>query len=226
MSTDMGVFRTFFEMEGVEVTVNNRKTPKKERMTRFVATKDTCGERAKAAYKNSNSKLLARMYYGDEDEELHCLITGEPGWKVWPCIVEGEDKLRFQIEFDHIRQRKNLEKTAVGISVDKIGGKKSPSAMFRQPLSIIDLIEFACMIPIDASYHKHITQTSYNYDILLHHYSVWPWHLRSEEDFKAMWDQYNIKNFTHAALVEHLNDIDAKPIRERIIETKTGFAFK
>lgn len=226
MSTDMGVFRSFFEMEGVDVTVNTRETPKKERMTKFVATKDTCGERAKAAYKNSNSKLLAKMYYGDENEELHCLITGEPGWQVFPCIVEGEDKLRFQIDFDHMRQRKNRTRTAVGVSVDKIGSAKSPSHMFRQSLSVIDLVEFGCMIPVHAMYHKHITQTSYNHDILLHHYDVWPWHLRSEKNFKAFWGKYNIRGFTYKAFIAHLNDIDAPPIRERITETESGLVFK
>jgi len=187
-------------------------------MPKFIATKQSKGEIAKAHYKNINQKLLAEMWFGDSTADLKCLMTDEPGQKEYMCLLEGAMKLRFQLDFDHIRKQKPVGRSGCGISIDKIGSNTSPSELFRKYMYTADIVEFACMIPLSISYHKHVTQSSYYGDIVLAHFpkDKWPWHLQSAENFNLFWLKYDIANFSYYALMDHLNDINALPIRQRL----------
>lgn len=193
----------------------------------FIPTKNSPGERRKAKFKNINTPTLAHMYFGDPRIEMHCLATGKSAWTPYPGLHDpSKDKLNFEVEYDHIRQRWPGT-THVGKSVDKIGSV-APSMIIRARdlrSDPVDLVEFGCMLPLDQSYHKHVTCESMKGDILLKHYNVLPWHLQSSANFNAFWHRYQIKNFTRTALLKHLNDIDAPPIRERFINWKSGLKF-
>jgi hypothetical protein len=183
----------------------------------FTPTKDTANEWGKARYKNINLPLLQYMYHGDELEPLHCLVSNAPGFIDFPCLVNNISKQRFNIDFNHIRQRQNGNRQA-GISVDKC--KSPPSAIFRsQNLydKTHDLLEFMCIMPISQEYHSYISQDSSLGHITLENYSTqhWPWFLKSSSNYYNLTNQFKI-DVTYEWFIEHLSDINHLPIRKRL----------
>lgn len=165
----------------------------------FQPTCDKAGEIKKAYYKNLNLSVLQHIYMGDPTRQLTCLLTGEPGWVAVPDLVTGEPKMRFRLDFNHIRQRNKflLGLTRVkspGTSVDKV---RDPSSIIRAcDLSLtanrMRLMEMICCIPLTLERHKYVTQDSSLNHISLAYYPAhsWPWVLQSRENFEAVQQQY------------------------------------
>lgn len=155
------------------------------------------GEIKKAYYKNLNLSVLQHWYMGDPDTALECLITGEPAWITVPDRSTGEPKLRFRLDFNHIRQQNRfllgLTKTkSPGRSVDK---NQDPSALFRaKNLALAensrDLTEFMCCIPITLEQHKYVTQDSSLAHMSLDNFDRWPWGLQNSTNFNTFQKHY------------------------------------
>lgn len=165
----------------------------------FQPTCDKTGEIKKAYFKNLNLPTLQHIYMGDPNAPLTCLLTGEPGWVNFPDLVTGEPKLRFRLDFNHIRQRNRflLGLTRVkspGTSVDK---DRDPSMIIRaMDLSRAErrlrLMEMICCIPLTLEYHKYVTQDSSLNHISLANFPAhsWPWVLKSRANFDSVQQHY------------------------------------
>ena len=196
-----------------EILLERQFTP-----TRF----DKIGELSKAWYKNRNLPILQFMYHGNELEPLKCVITGNPGFVDFPCLVSENDKQRFDIDFNHIRQEENKEKVGVaGKSKDKF--KVDPSSIFRAKRldsSPIDLLEFVTIMPVCKQFHSYITQDSAIGDITLQNYKKehWTWVLQSKENYNDFFNRYRIdvSQLPYEWMIDHLSSIDHDPIRDRI----------
>lgn len=183
--------------------------------TRF----DKYGELRKAQLKNYNLPILQYMYNGDETSPLKCLISGRPGWVDFPCLISEENKQRFDIDFNHIRQEQSGNQVA-GKSKDK--SKYSPSDIFRTKRldeHPILFYEFLTIMPISQEYHSYITQDSALGHITLAHFDkkYWPWALQSEENYLALLSKYNMEsNIKYDWLIDHLSNINHPPLYQRI----------
>jgi len=177
------------------------------------------GEVRKARYKNYNLPILQLMYNGDELKPLCCLISNDPGWKDIPCIISKTPKQRFNIDFNHIRQKQNGDRRA-GHSIDK---SISPSAIYRAKHLDMDLsllFEFICVMPLSQEMHQYVTQDSALGDITLQNFDPkhWSWILKSKENYNDFFNKFNINNsqFSYNWIIDHLSDIDHPPIFERL----------
>ena len=167
--------------------------------TYFEPTADTSSERRKAYYKNLNLAVLQHWYIGDHNTELTCLLTREPGWLTVNDISSGEAKLRFRLDFNHIRQQNRfllgLTRTkSPGQSVDK---NRDPSAIFRSKdlakhSNYLHLLEFMCCMPITVEQHKYVTQDSSLAHIALTNFppDTHPWGLKSQANFDSFQKHY------------------------------------
>lgn len=204
-------------------------TPVIELKRYFTPTIYTSGECAKARYKNYNLPILQLMYNGNEKEPLKCLISKQEGWKDVPCFVDGTPKQRFNIDFNHIRQRQNGKRQA-GISVDKI---KGPSDIFRgkyldkvyahpydKNRSVLYLLEFMSIMPISQEYHSYISQDSAIGHLTLQNFAkeTWPWVLQSKENYNEFFEKFKIdsKSIPYNWMIDHLSDIKHDNIHNRI----------
>ena len=193
----------------------------------------------KARVKNANLPFLQFMYSGHPLKSLYCLITKNPGFANIPDFGTGEDKQRFALDFNHIRQRK-VETTQAGNSVDK--RQYDPSAVFRmryldpdhrgpnyryiyrQRERELDVFEFMCIMPISNEMHSYITQDSAKSNITLKSFpkETWAWCLQNEENFVKTKKVFNIEHFafvTYEWFIDHLSNIDHKGIHTRLMET-------
>ena len=186
----------------------------------FVPTSDKYNEIRKTKIKNHNLPILQFLYNGDELEPLKCLISNEPGWENVPDRITGQDKLRFNIDFNHIRQEQLGNKQA-GISKDK--GASSPSELFRTVRLDEDknkayLVEFMTIIPISQKHHSYVSQDSAMGHISLYNYTIdeWPWFLENDTNFKEVCKRYNLQ-YSYSWFVDHLNEINYPSIHSRKI---------
>lgn len=174
-------------------------------------------EMGKAYYKNANLPILQFIYNGDPQEPLKCMISGTPGFE-W-TINYGhltERKLRFNIEFNHVRQRKTDSRSG-GISVDK---SESPCQIFRRTVltrNLLFIAEFLTIMPVSPLYHSHITQDSQISDIILDSFPKenWIWALRTPENWKQVCERFEIE-LDYQWFIDHMNDINAEPIFKRL----------
>lgn len=186
----------------------------------FISTKDTTGENRKAIIKNYNLPILQEIYMGDSSKPLACCISGAAAFESWPCLVKGCDKIRFTIDFNHVRQCQTGN-AAGGTSLDK--SKYPPSGIFRekrldQSGSLLDLIEFLTIMPVNALVHEYITQDSQLDHITLTNFDPkwWPWHLKSKANWDFLAAKYNFTFISYDQIIDHLSCIDHPPIRNRI----------
>lgn len=183
---------------------------------------DKTGELGKARYKNHNLPILQFMYNGNKLEPLKCVITKKLGWVDFPCILTKEPKSRFDIDFNHIRQ-KQQGKAVAGNSLDKNGC--DPSAVFRSkrldehPML---LLEFMAIMPISQEYHRYVTQDSALGHVTLKNFpkKYWPWVLRNKTNFNRFCRKYkihnHITNLTYEWFIDHLSNINHPPLHKRI----------
>lgn len=174
-------------------------------------------EVSKAKFKNQNIPVLQLIYQGSEESTLSCSISQTPAWTQWPDLVKGIPKQRFNIDFNHIRQRASLSRQG-GDSVDK--SHHEPSAVFRQtPLSTRKdaLMEFLCCMPVNREYHRYITQDSAMSNITLLNYrqEYWPWALKSKQNYDQVREKYSLP-VEYEWLIDHLSNIEYPSIRERL----------
>jgi hypothetical protein len=192
----------------------------------FEATKNTKSEQDKAKFKNLNLPVLQHMFNGDKHEPLRCLVSGHPGWSEVHILV-GESKVQFGIEFNHIKQRMSDVHMSAGKSIDR-HPSYPPSGLFRKRMDTLDIIEFMTTIPVTADSHRHITNLSYKNNITLSCFpeDKWPWVLRCEENFNEFCAEHNLTFLNYEQFIHHLNDIEAPPIRSRIINDNGTYVFK
>ena len=175
-----------------------------------------CG---KARYKNMNLPVLQELFHGDPLHPLSCTITGEIGFSDWPDLLTNQSKQRFEIDFNHIRQRASYGRQS-GTSVDKLG--RDPSAIFREKSleqfhSRPDLIEFMCIMPVSKRAHRWISQDSAMGDITLKHFDqqYWPWHLQCKRNFNYIVKKYNL-GLDYSWFIDHLSNIEYPAINNRV----------
>jgi len=170
----------------------------------------------KARLKNWNLPFLQWIYNGDDLSPLKCLITGDGGWKNIPCYVTSTPKLRFNIDFNHIRQRQSQSRSG-GISVDK--GQYDPSSVFRSfalDKNLHYLTEFMCIMPVSQETHKYISQDSQIGNITLTNFdkNTWPWFLKDISNFNKVCEKFGF-NYKYEKFLEHLSDITYEGIHLR-----------
>lgn len=200
----------------------------------FTPTKDSSGELSKARVKNANLPYLQFMYYGDPEQPMRCLITGESGFYHGKDYGTGLPKVRFRLDFNHIRQRCNDLRTA-GESVDKCD---TPSAMFRgkylcpehrnrdykfawrQRTRELDAFEFMTIMPILSEEHAYITQDSAKSDIVLTNFdkSTWAWCLQNADNFEATKRFLGIVHYNveYDFIIDHLSNIEYEDLYTRL----------
>ena len=187
-------------------------------MSLFEPTKKSVGEIKKARNKNYNMKILNFMYTGSRDSNLKCCVSGSSAFRKVPCFVTGEVKNRFNIDFNHIRQFQDGGCRS-GISLDK--GNYDPSARFRSKYldnHKMDLIEFMTIMPVSQEVHSYISQDSAKGHITLSNFNKdhWPWHLQNASNFNGFCKTYGLEFLKYSEFIDHLKDITAPPIRDRI----------
>ena len=190
-------------------------------MRTFKPTKQTSSEKRKAVMKNHNLPLLQYMYHGDPETELHCLISGTPGFVDVYSPVSKRKEQRFRIDFDHIRQKQVEGFT--GTSIDKVGG--SPSAIIREyrldeshtstgkPIKPF-LIEMMACMPVCTEYHSYKTQDSTYGDIVLTDIPKkhWPWVLKYKKNYNAFCKRFDLPELTYEEFIGILSDIKKPPV--------------
>ena len=188
----------------------------------FTPTIMKSNEIRKARIKNHNLSILQYIYNGHELKPLRCLLSNTTGWKNVPDRITGEDKIRFNIDFNHIRQEQ-LGKKGAGNSKDK-NKKYQPSGIFREykldkPKNKMYLIEFMTIMPISQEHHDYISQDSALGNLSLHNYTIdeWPWFLETEQNFNDVCKRYKLE-FKYDWFVDHLSEIHYPSIYNRMLE--------
>jgi hypothetical protein len=180
------------------------------------------GENRKANIKNHNLPILQFMYMGDANKQLECLVTKTPGFLNVPDLVTGNDKLRFRLDFNHIRQQETGSSSA-GYSVDK--GYRAPSGIFRETrfddtyLNYAYLYEFMCIMPICTEYHSYISQDSQKGDITLVNYKKehWSWVLQNKKNYDHFCKNFKLNGISYQEIIDHLSDINHAPLHDRLV---------
>jgi hypothetical protein len=211
------------------------KNPKTfELKEKFSQTSEGSKEIRKAVIKNANLPFLQLMYNGNPEDPLRCLVTGLHGWDHGTEYGTGIDKTRFRLDFDHIRQECNENRTA-GISLDKY---VTPSSLFRdnylnpayrnrdygyewrQRQRELDVFEFTCIMPLCIEAHSFKTQDSAKNNIVLTDFNkkTWAWCLQNEKNFEKTKEFFGIKfyNVTYDFMIDHLSNIHHDGIRDRL----------
>ena len=186
----------------------------------FVSTKpNSYGENRKANIKNYNLPILQEIYHGDANTRLHCVVSKKPAFHLFECLVTGNQKIRFDCDFNHIRQEANVSRRA-GTSKDK--SSNAPSEIFRKSKlddsNIYNLVEFLTIMPVCQEIHGYITQDSAIGDITLKNFKkeTWPWHLQSKSNWLKVAKKYDFDFIPYEEFLEHLMDIKNPPIQNRI----------
>ena len=180
-------------------------------------------EDRKAKIKNHNLPILQYMYMGSRHTPLACLVSKTPAFVTTPHFGNpGQTKLRFRIDFNHIRQWCSASRQS-GTSLDK--GTRIPSGIFRDARFDSDLvhhteylIEFMTIMPVCTEMHSYISQDSAKNNITLNSFdpSMWPWVLQSAQNFRQFCGDLNIKGLDYHAFIDHLSDIDHPPLQDRL----------
>lgn len=188
----------------------------------FTSTKDTTSENRKAEIKNYNLPILQEIYMGDRNKPLACCISNQPAFIEHPCLVHrhNSDKLRFTIDFNHIRQEQH-GRAAAGQSLDK--GPMDPSGIFRghyldRAKYLGSLIEFLTMMPVNSLIHDFITQDSQIGNITLQSFDPahWPWHLQNKTNWDFLAYKYSFDFISYDQMIDHLSNIAHPPIANRL----------
>jgi hypothetical protein len=205
---------------------NDVWAPPKNLTNWFTPTRfDRYSEIRKADIKNYNLPILQYWFNGSTEEPIKCLITGMPAFVEFPDIGTGQYKMRFVIDFNHIRQMKSPSARA-GISVDKT---YTPSAIIRE--SRLDeykkrehLLDLMTTIPVHSLYHSFITQDSAKSDIILLNFKKdwWPWGLQSKTNFNEFCKHLYV-DLDYKKFVTMLSDINAPPM---IRQWRRGLLYK
>ena len=182
--------------------------------TRF----DKPKEIRKARIKNQNLPFLQHMYHGSATVELHCAMSNAPGFIDFLNLHTGENKQRFNIDFNHIRQKQTGSRVA-GFSVDK--GYYDPSAVFREKYlqqDALAMLEFVCIMPISQEVHRYVTQDSANADLTLVNFpkTTWSWILQAEENYDQFFKSAKMVVPSYSWMIAHLSDISNPPLRSRV----------
>jgi hypothetical protein len=205
----------------------------------FVSTDPSkSGENLKARRKNYNLPILQLWYHGDRTTPIHCLISKEVGLYVSTDYATGESRQRFDIDFNHIRQKWNKNHCTPGISIDK---SIAPSHVFRT--YCLDhggcedyLIEMMTTMPVSSKVHSEITSDSTRDHLTLLSFAkkCWPWGLQSKKNFDAFCTEVKLtgsgqKSICYNKFIDVLCDIDASKMinkynRYELAET-AGSAF-
>lgn len=187
-------------------------------------------ENRKAAIKNHNLPTLQYIYHGDPDTPLHCLISQEPAFVSVPNWITKEVRIRFRIDFNHIRQRASSQRHS-GHSLDK--GRYAPSDLFRtqeldQPWNKRELLEFCTMMPVTTEQHSYISQDSSKHDITLDCFprDTWPWILRSAANWNDFCRKYEIQGIGYEQWIDHMTDITQASIHERLYRNQNTGCFE
>lgn len=179
-------------------------------------------EDRKADIKNHNLPILQHLYMGNRETPLECLVSKTPGFINVPDFATKKSKVRFRLDFNHIRQR-TTDHVHPGNSIDK--NTRVPSGIFRETRfddnvskSKIALFEFMCIIPVCTEYHSYISQDSSKNDITLKSYSVdqWPWAIRSNSNYREFCKTYKIVGIPYEQFIDHLSNIDYPSIHQRL----------
>jgi hypothetical protein len=176
-------------------------------------------ENSKAYYKNYNLKILSHIYNGNKTGDMRCAITKRPAFVAFPHVVTKTPRLRFNIDFNHIRQQATAKRHA-GYSLDK--SSYGPSEIFRQceldsSARAFDLFEFMTIMPVCSEVHSYISQDSAKHDITLQNYvGHWPWFLENQQNYDDVCSTYKIEGIPYQEFVDHLSDIKHPPIRSRL----------
>jgi hypothetical protein len=217
------------------INLLNKKSQTFELKEKFSPTSEGKGEIRKAVIKNSNLPFLQLMFNGDPLKPLKCLITGRYGWDHGTEYGTGLPKVRFCIDFNHIRQQCNDSRTA-GLSLDKY---ETPSSLFRgsylspayknreygydsrQRQRERDVFEFICIMPVSIEAHSFITQDSAKHDIVLTNFEkkTWAWCLQNEKNFEKTKEFFGLQfynNVTYDFIIDHLSNIHYDGIRDRL----------
>jgi hypothetical protein len=176
-------------------------------------------EMSKAYFKNRNLPLLQYLYHGDETKVISCTISGEPGFAETINYAGGGKKTRFNIDFNHVRQRMTGGNQG-GASVDK---SEAPSSVIRR----LDLrnhsikgLEFLTIMPVNSLVHSHITQDSAKSNITLANFpkETWIWALQNAENYARALEALRIETNTldYEWFLDHMHNIDHEPIFVRI----------
>jgi hypothetical protein len=202
----------------------------------FIPTADTCGEWRKARIKNANLPVLQYMYNGDETDSLRCMISKTRGWVVIPDYGTEELKIRFRLDFNHVRQKCSTARQA-GTSVDK--SERGPSDIFRgwylSPKNAqegtfkdferkANLIEFLTIMPVCTEHHSYISQDSAKSDLTLKNFSkdTWIWALQSPDNFNKAKEKLRF-NLDYDWFIDHMSNINYPNIRDRLVELNFNY---
>ena len=186
---------------------------------KFKPTKQSGHEANRARNKNINLPILQMMYNGNDNAPLVCKISGQLGWVEFPCLVTSNIKTRFNIDFNHIRQKSSGNGRA-GHSLDKT--QNSPSNLFRSGNLLKNpsrLIEFMTMMPVSQEVHAYISQDSAIGDITLSNFDRkhWPWILTASSHYEQFINTYKIDvPITYNWLIDHLSSITHPSIHSRM----------
>lgn len=191
-------------------------TPEKDLQFYFTPSNSKNKEIWRTRNKNYNLSILQEMYNGDPLEPLKCLLSGQPGWTSIPCFVTGKQKIRFNIDINHIRQKCSKR----GESIDK--SNLQPSAIFNSkklddPENLEYLAELMTTMPVSQEIHSYISQDSSVGNLTLKNFpkKSWPWILRSKKNFDYFCKKYNVP-FEYDWFIKHLSDIRYSNIVKRL----------
>lgn len=208
---------TFQKCVEVKVGLHNEFQEPKDLKFFFCPTVMKYHEIKKAHKKNSNLPILQLWYNGNSQEPLKCLISGKCAFSIFPDLITGEYKQRFDCDFNHIRQYQDGACYS-GVSKDK--GVYGPSDIFRtyllsESVYILYLVEFMTIIPVSREMHSYISQDSAKGHITLKNYKKewWPWGLQSKDNFDNFCSKYDI-HMDYFDFIDHLSNIEEPPIKE------------
>lgn len=177
----------------------------------FTPTVDKPGEIRKAKIKNLNLPVLQLWFNGDATKPLKCLISRKPAFSIFPDLVTGQKKQRFDCDFNHIRQFQD-GRCFSGVSKDK--GSIGPADIFRvYDLSLSKnkafLVEFMTTMTVSTEIHSYISQDSAKGHITLANMKKqwWPWGLKNKKNFDSFCKKFDLK-IDYDIFVERLSDIN------------------
>lgn len=181
----------------------------------FTPTKESYGEIRKAEIKNHNLPILQYWYNGNPIDPLKCLVTNQVGFMKFPDAVTGQEKQRFNIDYNHIRQYQDGNCRS-GTSIDK--SNYDPSAIvrgYRLDQHKHYLVEMMTTMTVNTLIHSFITQDSAKGHIVLTNFQKdwWPWGLKTKKNFNTFCKTYDLK-IDYKKFIDHLSSIESPPVIE------------
>lgn len=183
----------------------------------FTPTKESPSEIRKAVLKNINLPILQLWFNGDAKKPLKCLVSGKPAFSNFKDLITKKDKLRFDCDFNHIRQYQDGNCYS-GVSKDK--GDKGPADIFRgydlsKSVNKEFLVEFMTTMTVCSEVHSYFSQDSAKGHITLVNVqkSWWPWGLKNKKNFDKFCEQFGL-DIDYNVFIERLSDINWPDIVE------------